>query len=75
MSQMSSLEELSQHLQRRGFRAIGNGETREHYCREFGRWLAPQLVFSPALNEAISMSPVTWQQAIEALTESKEDKE
>jgi hypothetical protein len=75
MSQMSSLEELSQHLQRRGFRAIGSGETREHYCREFGQWLAPQLVFSPALDEAMYMSPVTRQQVIEAVTESKEDKE
>jgi hypothetical protein len=73
MSQMSSLEELSKHLQRRGFRAIGNGETREHYCREFGQWLAPQLVLSPVIDEAMYMSPVTRQQVIESLAEQKEE--
>jgi hypothetical protein len=44
---MCSLEELSNHCQKRGFRPICDGETREEYAREFGAWLAERLTIAP----------------------------
>ena len=45
MSNVSTIEELTAHLQSRGFRGPQADESRDQYVKAFAYWLASQLTW------------------------------